>query len=323
MTTTTLNAAPTQTHDATAAETILARSVCLVLACSTLGNRRKVSLTDIAMQEDGDDLAAEKNELRLTKTLLDRKLLKPVAALFSSMKAYLRGVATQGHRVFGPGTYLVPIALVEQVEARLEQFRMDIAIAVEKLVADYPAAVEARRETLGKLFAEKDYLSPSEVRDQYDASWSYVSFSAPENLESVDRVLYQKAQAKYQGKLSLAFDEVESGLRESALQVMADLVERLTPGADGKPKTLRGTALRDLEEFVEKLPARNITDDAALADAVAHVAALADGMDVSTLKRAPGVRASLLAEAEKATAVLTGLVETSGRRGISFGKIGL
>jgi hypothetical protein len=330
------------TDKATAQATILKRSVCLRLECSFIGNSRQVPLNEIELtmpktkaqplaaavvQElaGGEPAApesetkADKDELRMSKQLLDRRDLTQVAGVLQAAKNYLRSVATQGHRVFGAGTYLVPLTAVLDVEDRLKQFQADLAVAVDALVEKYPEMIEKRKAKLGPLFDAKDYLSPLELRAEFGLDWNYVSFAAPEQLEAVDRAVVEAVQAKKEGQLADAYEEVVAQLREQALTVMQELAERLRPGADGKPKALRGTALRDLQDFQAMLPKRNYHEDAKLEAAVKKVVDYAEGIDVNALRSIPSLRQGLQEVTAQVVAELGELVETTRRRGISFG----
>lgn len=327
MTETTNETTGLATDKAAVQATILKRSVCLVLHCSFIGNERKVPLADLALKEerrtaDGvveEDVKTSKDELRLSKQLLDRKDLSKVKGVLDGAKGYLRSIATQGHRVFGAGTYLVPLTAVLEVEQRLAQFQADLRAAVDELVEKYPAMVEKRREALKELFDAKDYLSPLELRAEFGLDWSYTSFAAPEQLETVDRAVVEAVQRKKEAEWAAAYEEVIVQLRASALTVMKELVNRLKPGADGKPKALYGTALRDLDEFVRTLPKRNTGDDTELEDALKAVVAYSEGVDVESLRKIPALRQGLQEHAEAAVAALEGLVQNTRRRGISFG----
>lgn len=318
------------TDKATAQATILKRCVCLVLRCPFIGNQRKVPLADIDLKETvylgngettEEDVKADKDELRLTKQLLDRKDLKQAKAVQESAKAYLRSIATQGHRVFGAGTYLIPnVVLLETIE-RLKLYRAELQVAVDELVKRYPAMVEKRKAALKELFSAKDYLSEVELRAEFDIAWTFTSFSAPDQLEDVDRALYEAVKAQKEQDLESAYNEVVVQMRAAALKVMTELADRLKSGPDGKPKVLRGTALRDLQDFVDLLPKRDIIGDEALAQAIKKVSDYSEGLDVSMLKSAPAVRATLQELAEEASHALSGLVETARKRAISFGDV--
>ena len=305
-----------------AAATVLQRCVCIVLRASAMGNSRKVDLDDIDLKdhETGEDIAGDKGEFRMSKELLDRGELRACAAVIESAKRYMLGMATRSNRIFGSGTYLVPILLVREVDERLKQFVDDLNRAVDKLVERYPEVVERRRVALGKEFRTQDYLSPQDVRHEYSLDWSYVSFQAPEQLEEVDRAIYEQTVAQNETRLADAYDHIIISLRAAALTVFEELAERLGDRADGKPKSLHQTALDDLQRFAALLPKRNIGGDDDLAMVVKQVAAYAEGMDIEMLRKAPAVRSGLAQRAAEAAMKVRGLVSAvSTQRGIAVG----
>jgi hypothetical protein len=308
------------------AVTILKRTVCLVLKCERLGNSRKVPLADIKLLLKGttngeggeEEVSADVDELKMTKQLLDKKELAQAANVLTSAQAYLHSVSISGQRIFGAGTYLVPITLVGQVVSRLKTYQAELKTAVDALILRYPEAIEKRRTALGKLFNSADYLSDLEVASEYRLSWRFANFTAPDQLETVDRAVYEEAKRQHEGMLVEAYDDMVLGLRAAALKIVKELAERLKPGPDGKKKAIFPTALRDVREFVAMLPKRNVTDDDELSRAMKEIDAATAGFGVEDLRGSPAVRAAILQAAEKVTAELDGLV-MSGRRGVLLG----
>lgn len=309
-----------KTSKVTGAAAILQRSVCLLLQCEKLGNSRKVNVKDVEISKDEQKLEGEKKSLRITKQLVDTKEMRPCRAIISAAKDYLRSIAVPGHDIFGAGTYLVPIGHVKEAEERLSQFQKDLKERVEELVARWEDVVDGQRKKLGPLFDEKQYASADEVRSAFDLDWSYVSFAAPERLLDVDKGVAEAAQKKYEAKLDAAYNEVVVSLRTSALTVMKELASKLSPNKDGDPKALQPTALRDLQEFLGRLPVLNISDDGDLLDICAKVNGIAKNIDVDVIRKAPGVRDMLLEAANEAVKDLDSLL-TTGRRAISFGSL--
>ncbi len=314
------------------AATILEKSVCLTLECHYLGNNRQVDVDALvsamsiglgAPREDAIENGTDADQFHVTKRLIPTRELNPVMRVFGVAKAKLRAKAIATHRVFGERSYLIPLALVEETDADLVACEHELKKQARELAyRRYAAAVEKQKTALGPLFKAGDYLAPEQVVAAFAIDWSFVSFAAPDKLESVSHVLAMNAERKHTNKLTAAYDEVLVGLRASALEVMTDLEQRLTPD-DGKPKVLRGAALRDLAEFIQYLPARNLTDDVELAAVMARVARRAEGLDVQTLRDSDATREALREAASEAKAVLVGLVETgrrasSARRAISF-----
>mgnify|MGYP001617277690 CR=1 FL=1 len=301
------------------AATILARCVCLTLECHFLGNNRKIDTADL-VEVSGGHLAMDEQQFHTTKKLIDTKELNPAMRVLGRAKDYLRTVAIATHRVFGERSYLVPVKLVVDVDARLKEFEIELRDEVQQLADRYEGAVERQRAALGPMFKAGDYVSRSRVVEAFSIDWNYVSFAAPDRLETIDRAIASAAAAKHERKLASAFDEVVLGLRSHALEVMQELAARLAPG-DGKARAVRGTALRDLTDFADLLPKRNVGDDWKLAEVVARVKKLASGVDIETLRSEPAVRARIQAAAAAAAKELEGLVTTASARAISFGPL--
>jgi len=298
---------------------ILKRSVCLTLWCEYLGNDRKVRLADVIDAVHGDQTLDDRT-VRATKKLIDRKRLTAVTTWQGKAKSYLRSQAITAHRVFGERTYLIPLALVEEVDGHLVEFEARVRAEAQQLATDYAAEIEKQRAALGVLFRAADYKQPSEVAVEFALRWEYVSFAAPERLETVDRALFERARRRYETKMTEAYEEVRIVLRETLSQVTSDLVKKLTPGDDGKPRMFRNSILDGLDAFLGSFEARNIADDDELAAVVKRLRRLTKGLDPQQLREAETVRASVLAEVRQATDRLDALVAT-GRRGIQFGPL--
>jgi hypothetical protein len=303
------------------ASTILQRAVCLVLECHYLGNYRKARLKDAVQAATGaeqDVDAGVEQQVHLTKKLVDSKELTRAMAVPEAAKAYLRSVAIPAHRVFGERAYLVPLAAVQQVDERLAEFATQARVESQLVAARWDALVTAQERALGpKLFKRDEYPTAAAVAESFRIDWSYVSFSAPERLEHVDHALFAAAQDKYEKRMAAAYDEVKVVLRETLRQVVGEVVKRLAPSDDGKPKVIRGTALSQLSDFLNTFNLRNITDDAELARVVARLKQLTDGVEVSDLRDIDEVRQHVFQGAQSAVQELDKLIVT-GRRGIAL-----
>lgn len=310
---------------------VLERCVCLTLLCSYLGAERSVGMANVDLVQaknggprdrEDKEVGADKSRVSIRKRLVDRSYTQPVHHLYDAARDYLKGVATASHKVFGPGTYLVPLTMLVEVDQQLETFRGLIEEAVEKLVAEWPEAVAEGLSKLGTLGRASDYATQDEVRAAYTFDWRYVTVASPDKMLAVDHAILERSNAQYQKMLTDAADEVVADLRAGALRVMQELAERLAPDADGKARAVRGTALDDLQEFCARLPHRNFMGDDRLDAAVREVAAYAQGLDAETLKKAPVVKAQLMRLAEQAAGTLDALVQETAGRAIAIGGLG-
>jgi hypothetical protein len=297
------------------AKTILERSCTITLSLHWLGNHRVVDTEEVveafrpeAQYELESPSAPDKATVRSIKELIDKRELREARGIIGKAKALLRSYAIPTPRVFGDRSYLVPIGVVEIVEARLIALQGELATACAALASRYETAVQNQRAKLGTLFNEADYKTPSEIAESYAIEWDWVSFSAPERLTTVNRALFERAQTRYEGKMAAAYDEVRLALRETCLRIVREITKKLEPDETGKRKAFRDTVLDDLTEFLSTFRLRSITNDADLDGVVATLQQITSGVNVDALRDDEKLRASLLVEAKKVTGHLDALV---------------
>ncbi len=301
---------------------ILERSVCIVLHCGYLGNHRRLRLDSVDMQKDGATLLKEKDELGATKRLFSSKDLQAPSKAISSVKDRLRAMSVAGgDRMFGDGAYLIPLLFVKEARDVIADGQQLLDQSVTTLIDRLPALVDERRQKLGPLFVASEYPTADDVRAAYKIGYNFVSFGAPDRLAEVDEALAAAAQQEWNNRLSTAYEDVVLGLRESAASVLRELAERLGAGDDGKPKAIRGTALRDVNELLERLPILNsIGEDDELAGKLSKIGVYLKGLDPEVLRKAPAIREQLQTMADETAKELDKLVAT-GKRAISFGPL--
>jgi hypothetical protein len=303
----------------TEATTILQRCVCLTLRCSWLGNDRKVKNEKVVEAAHGTT-ALDPTAVRAAVKLVDQKALRGPNRVISAAKAQLRRWSISAHRVFGERTYLVPVENITRVDQMLRAAVEELAVEAQLVAADYGRLMNEQEWRLGPaLFDRRRYLTADQVAQEWSIDWEYVSFAAPERLETADRAVYEASVQKWDAKLSEAYAEVRVALCEELRWFTGEFAKRLAPTADGKVKVVHGQALLDnLREFLDGFQLRNVTDHADLAAAVAEVRRLTAGVDGRMLNDDEALRASFRTAMAEATTHLDGLIVT-GRRGIRLG----
>lgn len=293
------------------------------MRCNILGNYRKVDEEKFVEAVHGEDTTGVSKQVNTTKKLVDSKELTPCFRVQYKAKQMLRSLAIPAHRVFGESTYLIPILAVQRAEDELKAFEGELRHEASELRKRWPGAMARQKLAIGDLFDARQYPTPEQVEQAWSLEWHYVSFAAPERLETVNTALFESARNKYEQRMADAYDEVRLVLRETLRQVTNDIAKKLTPGPDGKPKVFRNTVLEDLTQFLSTFDIRNIADDAELAGVVTQLRKLTSGVDAEALRDADALRASVLAGVKKATNKLDRLVEKSRGRAITFGAIDL
>src|SRR5205085_1193049 len=89
------------------------RSICLALSLRKPGNHRKLSASLVEVDADKDLISAQ-------KTLLSSEHLKTIDHYDGEIRRFMYNTCLPS--LFKDGIYLVPIALIEEVEAKLTAF---------------------------------------------------------------------------------------------------------------------------------------------------------------------------------------------------------
>jgi len=216
----------------------------------------------------------------------------------------------------------VPIAAVQIVDAELQKIQQEILEEAAALAGRYADAVERQRALVGPMFDPQCYVTPSDVAQAFGIDWSYVSFQAPDQLETVDRALFEAARSKHDAKMAECYEEVRLVLRETLRQIVGDIARKLENDPEtGERRVFKGTVLTDLREYLETFSFRNIADDNELASVVEALRAATDGIDVKTLRDMDSVRLSVAQIAADATVALDELVVTGRSVVVGSGRL--
>ena len=288
---------------------MLDKAILLQIDTKRFGNSRKVDVEQI--QADAD-----KDLLRVSKTLLECAELKAVSKLDDEMRAYVSNKCLPS--VLRKGVFLLPIASVEKVNAKLHQFKVQRTALVDQFVAAYEDAINQAAERLRGLFNVDDYPPTVRIKETFALQWNYVAFGVPDTLAHIDEALFEQEREKVNAQWSEAQTVVQDLLRVRMLKMVEHLTDRLTPGADGKMKTFKSSTLSNIDEFLQDFETLNITGDAQLSEVVSKAKELLNGVDAETLRKTDGLRDALASQFSELETQLTGLIVDKPKRAIRF-----
>ena len=300
------------------------KTVCVNVSFGFLGNSKKVPATDIQERDDEPEkgfecpveVDADKTMVRVTKKLLESKELSAIHKVDSGLKGWLREHCLPS--LFRGGIYLVPIALIQKVEAQLSAAAPKRAELVEAFLTVYEACRADAKERLKDLFDPKDYPAIEFVRAKFSFEWQYVTFSTPGKLKEISAEFFQQEQQKAEAHWKQATEEITLLLRGGMKDLVDHLLDRLTPGDNGKPKRLNKAAVENINEWLANFSLRNVTDDAALSKLVEEAKLLVAGADVKELRKNEAARDGLRKQFTAVKQQLDLLVEEAGSRKIVF-----
>ena len=295
---------------ATATPDLFEKAICLAVSLRKPGNRRKLSASLVDVDADKDLISAQ-------KILLSCEHLKTIDHYDGEIRRYLYTRCLPS--LFKEGVYLVPIGMVEEVEAKLNAFADKRKQLVGAFVTAYPSLIEEAQKRLRAAFNPQDYPSSERMEANFRMEWRYIAFSVPGTLKTVSHEMFRKEQEKAQQQWAEALEEVRALLRTHLSELVQHLVDRLSGNDKGaKPKVFKNTLVTNMTEFLETFEARNLTDDMELASVVKRAKELLSGVDAQTLRTSTALRASLHEGFSDLKGTLDTLVVSKPTRAISF-----
>lgn len=276
------------------AEQLAAKTQFLIVRFGGIGNSKKVNAEESEQILETD---ADKDSLRVSKMLLDSKELKAVRQSDSALRAWVRdGVCLP----FEANCYLLPLSMKQDVLAKLIEHRTNREALVEVLIAAYPALLEEAQKRLGPLFVSSDYPeSLQKLKSYFTFSWLFVTMTDQDKQDA----MLQEAQ-----------ENITLVMRQTLLEMVTHLSDRLRPDANGKTKKLHATAVTKLQEFLETFEKRNVAGDLDLSEQVKKAKALIAGTNVDALRNSEEFKTKVLAGMANIGQSLTGLVEEQATR---------
>jgi len=265
-------------------EDLAQKTVFVKVNLGALGNSRKVSSAQV-------EVDADKNLIRVSKTLLDSPELQAIRRLDGELRRYLYNMCLP----FELGIHLLPIGLIEPVDAKLHEFEAQREELVETFLAAYPRLCQEAAGRLRTLYNPLDYPPVEEVRSEFTCSWQYVSYGVPHQLREVSERMFQDEREKAADRMAEAYTEVRLVLREAMVELVAHLRDRLTDQPDGAPQRLRESTVQKLREFLDTFDFRNVTNDEELKEQVERARALLTGTTTDAIRNMAELRARVRA----------------------------
>lgn len=270
---------------------VFARAVCVQLALSRLGTRRKVNPDQVTSRDTDTDA----DLLHVSAEILKSPELEAIRKHDRETGEILRSRAS-GPALFKGGVYLIALELLEATDRTLTARLDERAALVETFVGAYLRRKTETETKLGALADSFTWPGLARVRASFDARIRYLMLDTPESLKGVSSEIFERERAKAAAEWGAALDECRQVLRSAFADLVGHLADRLTPGEDGKRKIFRDSLVRNFSEFVDTFNARNIADDAQLAALVNRARDVMAGVSASDLRDADALRRDVAAK---------------------------
>lgn len=276
---------------------------------SWLGTQRKLS--DAQTKQAADTFHAETDLVTASKKLIDTKnpTYRVLTALKSQVSSYWRSMTLPYPQ---EGVRLIKQADVAVFEAKMREFKEQLAAAAANLQLEYESVKEAARQKLGDLFNPADY--PPTLDGVFDIKWEYPPVEAPQYLMNFNPELYEQEQRRVQGRFENAVLMAEQAFAERLQELVSHLIERLTDKPDGTKKTFNASAVENFKEFYENFRHMNVRSNAQLEHLIRQANDLVAGVEVKDLRTNHDTRRNLSQQMATVQAALDNLITNAPRR---------
>jgi len=235
---------------------------------------RRGSMDDVEVDADKDSLTLGMDVIRSDNYLKCEQI----------QREFDRFVRTR--RVKSPfrkGVYLVPIGVLDQVYARLEEARAEYDTAADALRDQWPELMESAKTRLRGTFKESSMPDATRVRAAFWVEWKVMQFQVP-NQDTLGEVLYKQEAEKAKQMWGRMEEEVSLALRQGLNDLLEHLVKQLSDKPDGGKSKLKQVAVDKVNDFLETFAKRNVLNDKDMMKLVDKAKKVLEGKDASDLK---------------------------------------
>ena len=269
------------------------QAICVVLTMHKLGIRRRVTKTVI--HDDASRplleatshslLSIETDEARIlvTKTILACPEYQAILKLYRDTKHHIdKLILPSGMK---PGVFLIPLDLLEELNAILTGARQALAPLVEQFCHVYPQSIANDQLHLKEAFDPADYPDVETVRQAFTIETHYITWDLPSSLGSVSEALIQQEQQRARTKVQTILSEITTNLSSVMHELVTHLVDRLSPDANGNTKRFHASTVTNLMEFIGRFNARNLGHNVDLEQIVEQAKHLLVGINPNHLRK--------------------------------------
>lgn len=305
---------------------LMDRTVILQLALGTLGTRKRVRPEKVRergapVEEQTEEtkaaaveVDADKDFLHVSKDILKSPALDAVREHERAVRAFVKGNSVPSF--FKGGMYLVRISSVAEIDEQLERMRHTREGLVAKFLEEYPGLVQTSQASLRGVYDAADYPTVQAVRKAFTWETRFLTFNTPSSLKGISAEIFRRETEKMATRVQHATEEITQLLRTEANDMLAHMLDRLTPGEDGKAKVFRNTMVTNVAEFLRSFDARNVVDDAELSKVMGKVRQLMEGVDAELLRKQEGLRESIRTQVGQIKLQLDGMVVAKPKRNV-------
>ena len=288
---------------------IAEQTTCLLVRFHKTGLLRKGNI-------DLVETKADKDQLRLRKAILTSDEYDHLMTIKRDCRRYIK--KREFPSPFGEGSHLLAVGLIEEVDTKVSNAIQGYEHWADLFVAKYPELHAEQKERLKDQYTESNYYTDmGKLRSMFYVERRWFDFS-PAGTQKVGDVIADREKKNTVDETKALHDKIRAAMRVGLKKLIDKLVERLTPGTDGKRKQFAATTVANVVEWLEIFSKRNICNDKDLALLADKATGILEGVDVATLKANEDIAAQVCIQLSEVDKHLGLLVQECDERALAL-----
>lgn len=214
------------------------------------------------------------------------------------------------------GIRLIRRELIPVFDAEMKAHVENLTAALSTLKDKYPEMRQEAQARLGELYNADDY--PSDITEFFSIDWEFPSIEPPDYLKTLNPKLYEQEQARIAARMEEAIRAAEDAFAVELKKMVDTLLDKLTPGADGKKKLIVTSNVTNLSEFFTRFNQLKVSNNAELNAVVEMAENLLGGVDPAELRKEAGLKASVASGLAEVAEKLSTLIVNKPTRAIDL-----
>lgn len=212
------------------------------------------------------------------------------------------------------GTRIIARRLIDSLEEKMTSKQGELTAAVNDLQEVWAELCDESAKKLDKLHMSADY--PESVVGLFAFSHSYCDVNPPDWMLQMHPDVYRREEERVREQCEQAILAHEQGVAAQLNQLVAGMLEKLTPGEDGKVKKFTKPNLENFSAFFETFREMRIGNSEELDMAVLRAQEALHGVTRDQLNQDATVRADMQQSMENLRDQLGGMITTRPSRRI-------
>ena len=199
---------------------------------------------------------------RYNKTLIDKKLLKPITSKRTELETYHKDNTAIW---FKNGGRLLPSINYMTYTGEMRRLKNAYIAEVETFLQEYPAAVQQAQKTLGNMYNADDYPTTQELRKKFDV---IVDITPLPDIPDVRITMMNEIADEAIEAMKETYARKENSVVQESFKRARDVVSKMYDTLKDPEKIFRDSLVSNIETITELLPALNLTADPTLTEAI-------------------------------------------------------